>query len=152
MDNRPVDPGAAARAEKLGARPITNPWQTVRDAISDLPDPEHDAGASRLISNHRFQAGARSYAGHTGSPLDEPAKTLKAGVHGVPGGENMLARPDGSVRYFTVRESARLQTFPDTFVFHGSWTETMRQLGNAVPVRLAEVIGRGVAHKLKFAA
>jgi hypothetical protein len=29
--------------------------------------------------------------GHTGSPLDEPAKTLKAGVHGVPGGENMLA-------------------------------------------------------------
>ena len=56
---------------------------------------------------------ARKYlAGHTGSALDEPAKTLKAGDHGVPGGENMLMLPDGTVRYFTVRESARLQTFP----------------------------------------
>jgi DNA (cytosine-5)-methyltransferase 1 len=49
----------------------------------------------------------------------------------------MLAGPGGGVRYFTVRESARLQTFPDDYVFHGSWSETMRQLGNAVPVRLA---------------
>jgi DNA (cytosine-5)-methyltransferase 1 len=100
--------------------------------------------------NHRFQPGARSYPGHTGSPLDEPAKTLKAGVHGVPGGENMLVRPDGSIRYFTVRESARLQTFPDNFKFHGSWTETMRQLGNAVPVKLAEVIANSVRGHLRL--
>jgi DNA (cytosine-5)-methyltransferase 1 len=73
-------------------------------------------------------------------------------VHGVPGGENMLAKPDGEVRYFTARESARLQTFPDEFIFHGSWSETMRQLGNAVPVRLAEAIGRDVRRKLRFAA
>jgi DNA (cytosine-5)-methyltransferase 1 len=124
----------------------------VRDAIADLPDPEQGIEAAREIPNHRFQPGARAYPGHTGSPLDEPAKTLKAGVHGVPGGENMLAKPGGGVRYFTVRESARLQTFPDDYVFHGSWSETMRQLGNAVPVRLAEVIGRDVARKLKFAA
>lgn len=140
-----------ARAERLENRPITCAWQTVRDAIHDLPDPERDPGRCRGVANHRFQGGARSYAGHTGSPLDEPAKTLKAGVHGVPGGENMLANPDGSVRYFTVRESARLQTFPDAYIFHGSWTETMRQLGNAVPVRLAEVIGRDVARQLRFA-
>jgi DNA (cytosine-5)-methyltransferase 1 len=80
--------------------------------------------------------------------MDEPAKTLKAGVHGVPGGENMLRRADGSVRYFSVRESARLQTFPDTFRFHGSWTESMRQLGNAVPVQLAHAIGANVARNL----
>ena len=73
-------------------------------------------------------------------------------MHGVPGGENMLARPDGSVRYFSVRESARLQTFPDSFIFHGAWSEVMRQLGNAVPVRLAEVIGKDVARKLRYAA
>lgn len=123
------------------------PWVTVRDAIADLPDPE-----KRLrngIANHVFNPGARSYSGHTGSPLDEPAKTLKAGDHGVPGGENMLLRPDGSVRYFTVREAARLQTFLDDYVFCGSWTETMRQLGNAVPVRLAEVIARSVAATLR---
>ncbi|MGB6686053.1 MAG: DNA cytosine methyltransferase, partial [Candidatus Acidiferrum sp.] len=85
---------------------------------------------------------------HTGSPLDQPAKTLKAGDHGVPGGENMRARADESVRYFTVREAARLQTFPDDYTFRGPWTEAMRQLGNAVPVRLAEMVARSVADAL----
>jgi DNA (cytosine-5)-methyltransferase 1 len=60
----------------------------------------------------------------------------------------MLVRPDGSVRYFTAREAARLQTFPDTFRFHGSWSETMRQLGNAVPVALAHKVAASVASKL----
>jgi DNA (cytosine-5)-methyltransferase 1 len=124
------------------------PWQTVRDAMQGLPDPELYPRASAALLNHRFQPGAKSYAGHTGSPLDEPAKALKAGVHGVPGGENMLRRPDGRVRYFTVRESARLQTFPDDFQFQGSWTETMRQLGNAVPVQLARMVGNDVARYL----
>jgi DNA (cytosine-5)-methyltransferase 1 len=140
------------RAGKLAEKPSALPWVTVRDALEGLPDPETDpVGASKWL-NHRFQPGARSYAGHTGSPLDEPAKTLKAGVHGVPGGENMLARPDGGVRYFTVRESARLQTFPDDFLFHGAWSEVMRQLGNAVPVRLARIVGEDVARRLQSAA
>lgn len=123
------------------------PWQTVRDAISGLPAPAR--GANVEIPNHRFQPGARVYTGHTGSSLDAPAKTLKAGDHGVPGGENMMVRPDGSVRYFTVRESARLQTFPDWFEFPCSWTESMRQIGNAVPVRLSEVIAGSIAKALK---
>ncbi|GAB2175303.1 DNA cytosine methyltransferase [Dongia sp. agr-C8] len=138
----------AMRRSNSMLQPETMPWRTVRDAIGDLPDPEFDPANSHRYANHKFQPGARSYPGHTGSPLDEPAKTLKAGVHGVPGGENMLARPDGSLRYFSVRESARLQTFPDSFVFHGSWSETMRQLGNAVPVELAAVIAQDVKRHL----
>ena len=122
-------------------------WRTVRDALVGLPNPQ-SSEASR-IPNHKFQPGARKYPGHTGSNLDDPAKTLKAGDHGVPGGENMLANPDGSVRYFTVRESARLQMFPDWYVFQSSWTESMRQIGNAVPVRLATVIGASVSHALE---
>jgi DNA (cytosine-5)-methyltransferase 1 len=93
---------------------------------------------SSRIANHFINPGARSYPGHTGSALDEPAKTLKAGDHGVPGGENTLRLDDGQVRYLSVRECARLQTFPDDWVFQGSWTESMRQLGNAVPVALAQ--------------
>jgi len=60
----------------------------------------------------------------------------------------MLMRPDGSVRYFTIRESARLQTFPDNFAFRGSWSEAMRQLGNAVPVDLALLIANNVRDHL----
>ncbi|WP_395541027.1 DNA cytosine methyltransferase [Neotabrizicola sp. sgz301269] len=150
--HRPVDNAAKSRAMKLSERPIDKPWLTVRDAISDLPDPELSPGTAQGFHDHRFQPGARSYKGHTGSPLDEPAKTLKAGVHGVPGGENMLRRADGSVRYFTVRESARLQTFPDDMVFHGAWSETMRQLGNAVPCQLARIVASGVRGRLLAAA
>jgi len=107
--------------------------------------------ARRLLSkdtNHWLNPGARIYPGHTGSPLDEPAKVLKAGAHGVPGGEICFAYPSGEVRYFTVRECARLQTFPDDYVFMGSWTESMRQLGNAVPVLLAKVVAKGVHDRL----
>jgi DNA (cytosine-5)-methyltransferase 1 len=125
--------------------PPLDGWRTVRDAISDLPKPRAERSGDEPGLTHFAIPGARSYVGHTGSPYDEPAKTLKAGVHGVPGGENMLALPDGSVRYFTIRESARLQTFPDSFVFPNSWTESMRQIGNAVPVTLAE----SIAKKLK---
>lgn len=142
--HRPAPGRGAARAALLRQFPQIEPWQTVRDAIADLPDPELQPGVASRYHDHRLQPGARSYPGHTGSPLDEPAKTLKAGVHGVPGGENMLRRPDGSVRYFSVRESARLQTFPDEMIFHGSWTEAMRQLGNAVPCRLGAAVARQV--------
>ncbi len=145
-------PELAKRAEyyrRLNHRPniTARPWLTVRDVLQGIPDPEKPHRGLRF-TNHRFQGGARSYVGHTGSPLDLPAKTLKAGDHGVPGGENMMVKDDGSVRYFTVRESARLQTFPDGYAFHGAWGETMRQLGNAVPVTLAEVVAGSVAQKL----
>lgn len=123
------------------------PWKTVRDAISDLPNPVSSLEA-RFIPNHVHIPGARSYPGHTGSSLDAPAKTLKAGSHGVPGGENMLAYSNGKVRYFTVRECARLQTFSDDYVFPEVWGTAVKQLGNAVPVRLAEILARSISSKL----
>jgi DNA (cytosine-5)-methyltransferase 1 len=124
------------------------PWRTVRDALEGLPKPSKERLASEPALTHFQMPGARAYTGHTGSPLDEPAKTLKAGDHGVPGGENMLLYPDGSVRYFTVREAARLQTFPDDYIFGCAWTEAMRQLGNAVPVNLANTVARSVSATL----
>ncbi|SUP37474.1 Modification methylase HaeIII [Vibrio owensii] len=126
--------------------PETLPWVTVRDALSNIPDPRTNTEHSFL--NHEFKDGARSYPGHTGSYIDEPSKTLKAGAHGVPGGENMIRYEDGSIRYFTVRESARIQTFPDNYVLEGAWGEAMRQLGNAVPVELARKVGASVHEAL----
>ncbi len=149
--HRPQTENFSERKINLLDATLFKPWRTVRDVTADLPDPELFPKLAEKFSNHRFQPGARSYAGHTGSPLDEPAKTLKAGDHGVPGGENMLRRSDGSIRYFSVRESARLQTFPDEFIFHGSWTETMRQLGNAVPVDLATIVANSIRVQLEAA-
>ena len=112
LGKAPCSPTFAAEPFRQGRNPVARvrndmfvsfwrPWVTVRDAIGDLPHPGKAAGP---IPNHRLQLGARPYHGHTGSPWDLPAKALKAGDHGVPGGENMLANNDGSVRYFTVRE------------------------------------------------
>lgn len=138
---------AEALRSPQGADVGTERWQTVRDALRGLPDPL--AADSASWPNHTAQREARTYAGHAGSPLDAPAKALKAGVHGVPGGENMVSFPDGAVRHFTVREAARLQTFPDDYEFQGSWSEGMRQLGNAVPVELARVIATSIAGALR---
>lgn len=149
---RPLPPKlAASRVDQLlctSAPLLTKAWRTVRDVTCDLPEPTTTRGKTGFSVTHYDIPGARSYIGHTGSPLDEPAKTLKAGVHGVPGGENMLALSDGSVRYFTIRESARLQTFPDEFNFSGSWTESMRQIGNAVPVDIAQALALNLKNVL----
>ncbi len=136
-----VDVAAVRRLRKSGCEPRAKRWVTVRDRLKGLGEPTEE-------NNHCFQLGAKVYPGHTGSPLDQPAKALKAGDHGVPGGENMVVRDDGSVRYFTLRECARLQGLPDDFQFPKSWTESMRQLGNAVPVELATVAGIHIARIL----
>lgn len=135
-----------------GARPASSPgplapWRTVRDALLNVPEPEVGA-PHKWHPNHVGIDGARSYPGHTGSPWDEPAKTLKAGVHGVPGGENMLRRSDDTVRYFTVHESALLQTFPPEYVFVGSRSEAMRQIGNAAPTVVCELIAGAIHGRL----
>jgi DNA (cytosine-5)-methyltransferase 1 len=133
---------------KLAAEPLFKSpgrWRTVRDALIGLDEP----GGRSALPNHERQPGAKAYPGHTGSALDEPSKALKAGDHGVPGGENMLRYDNGRVRYFTIRESARIQTFPDAYVFPGSWTESMRQIGNAVPVELACTVARSIMRHIR---
>ena len=121
-------------------------WVSAGEALADMPPPGDTA--PKGLQGHIRRDGAKTYPGHTGSPTDRPAKTIKAGVNGVPGGENMLQFADGSVRYFTIREAARLQTFPDTWLFPGSWSVAMRQLGNAVPVEMARIVAESVASSL----
>jgi len=143
------------------------PWRTLRDALHGtdsqpalppvpwewLDRQEHHLGG---FTDHIGWPGARIYPGHTPNELDRPAKTVKAGVHGVPGGESVLLtdelwpeQPQDSPypyrhRYMTVRETARVMTFPDDWKLAGPRGEQMRQLGNAVPVALGEFFARKI--------
>lgn len=124
--------------EKYGLwTPELKPWKTMRDAFIGLGKPNG-------YGEHCLRTGARVYPGHTGSYIDEPSKTIKAGGHGVPGGENIVRFDDGTIRYLSILEAKRIQTFPDDYIITGSWGEAMRQLGNAVPVELAHIVGDSV--------
>ncbi|MFE6268805.1 DNA cytosine methyltransferase [Streptomyces goshikiensis] len=144
---------------------LLKPWRTLRDAIAGIDENEgvslppltvEDVAHKRQvdgIADHIGWPGARTYAGHTPNLLDRPAKTVKAGVHGVPGGESVMQLDDltfggSGYRYMTVRETARVMTFPDDWTLAGPRGEKMRQLGNAVPVKLGEVFAKAVAAAL----
>lgn len=127
----PANGGNAAADPRL-------PWRTVRDELAGLPAPSDNEGAAKM--NHWRILGARLYAGHAGSALDWPSKTIKAGVHGVPGGENIVIEDSGKARYYTLREAARIQSFPDVHFFAGARIHVTRQIGNAVPCRLAAAV------------
>jgi len=137
----------------------TTRWRTLRDALTGnlgygdylpLPAPREGQEA-KDFDFHVGIPGARLYKGHSGNPLDWPAKTIKAGVHGIPGGEHIVLLDDGSHRYLTIRECARVQTFPDSWTFEKPRTEASRQIGNAVPVHLATIMGTHVGNTIDYA-
>ena len=70
--------------------------------------------------------------------LDRPARTVTCrNLAGATGDMHRVVLPDGRRRRLTVREGARLQSFPDWFEFQGSETSCFNQVGNAVPPMLA---------------
>ena len=110
--------------------PATKPPVTLRDALQGLGEPN---GTNR----HELLGQATSYEGHEPSDPNAQAKTIRAGVHG-PGGGNNTVNTDNGLRYFTIREMARIQTFPDDYQFDAVWSHAIKEIGNACPPALAK--------------
>lgn len=140
-----LKPGTRERLGKWPHPARLDRWRTVRDVIADLPLPvERDQ--VHTAQGHVSWPGARLYRGHRGSDLDLPSKTIKAGVHGVAGGEHIVRLDDGSFRYLTVRECMRIQDLPNELEIDAPRTTAMKQVGNAVPPRIGYVFGRALLH------
>lgn len=76
---------------------------------------------------------------------DEPSLTLTTSPSQK---QTERCHPD-ETRPFTVREYARIQSFPDDWIFSGGITSQYKQIGNAVPVKLAEAMGNSIINSLE---
>ncbi len=93
--------------------------------------PCHEPGSDRI--GHRYVYGRLSW--------QDPAGTITARFDSFTRGKFAHPSEDRSI---TLREGARLQSFPDDFDFVGPKEEIAAQIGNAVPPLLAEAIGRAI--------
>lgn len=106
---------------------------TLQDAIGDLPEEYDDK-----IPNHqgsKCKVRIRNAMGNRATFWNKYSPTITARGSGT-GGPLIPPHPNAQ-RRFTVRECARIQTFPDQIVFAGSNSSGYRQIGNAVPVLMA---------------
>ncbi len=137
-------------------------WRTLKDAIADLDDPEPEftsysekrlqylrllkAGQNWRYLPEELKKAAMGGAYHSGGgkvgfyrrlSWDKPSPTITTCPHQK---ATDMCHPV-ELRPLSVRESARIQTFPDDWIFHGSITSKYKQIGNAVPPMFAQAIG-----------
>jgi DNA (cytosine-5)-methyltransferase 1 len=108
---------------------------TLKDAIGDLPI-EYKTDIQHIGTKHK--CAVTGYLGNRELKWDEPSPTI-TGRGGGSGGPVIHNHPSLK-RRLTVRECARIQTFPDSFEFVGSISSMYRQLGNAVPCKFSEYL------------
>jgi DNA (cytosine-5)-methyltransferase 1 len=128
------------------------PAMTVRDAfcrrpMDGLPNHIKREHGSRVRARYlKLKPGKRDKIDHTDRlEWDQPSGTVLVGSS--EGGGRPHIHPE-EPRVITVREAARLQTFPDDWVFAGTSTAQYRLTGNAVPVSLAKAVGDSLRTEL----
>lgn len=130
-------------------------WRTAKDGIDDLWDkvnnlsiPNH---TSRDISKAKFYPG-KKMQGNNRISEDRPSPTIRAEHHGnieahyrttLENKEDMAGW-----RRLSVRECARLQSFPDSYIFTTSASAAYKAIGNAVPPVMAWHIARSIFYTL----
>lgn len=136
--------------------------KTVHDAIADLENAPYDPEFSHVPPNHAKHVAERwaklgpgevdpNYRRGRLDP-NKPSVTIRAGGGYGPKGDHLAGfhppiHPT-QPRQLTVREAARIQSFPDDWILKGSKTAQGRQIGNAVPVGLAEAVAKHVVKML----
>ena len=86
-----------------------------------------------------YKVAYRNFTGHRRTDSEKPSPTILARGNGK-GGVCAIPHYNG-LRRLTIRESASIQTFPEDYFFCGAMGSCYRQVGNAVPVRFAKLLG-----------
>ena len=139
-------------AKNYHPKPILEPseYVTTGEAISDLMEHPEDKKFNHVPTKHRpdmaqkmleLPEGKSLYKGYSDAwkkcPWNEASCTIKENHGGV----NIHPKLP---RVLTAREMARLQSFPDDFIFEGKKNKQLVQIGNAVPPLLGKAIGLAV--------
>lgn len=137
--------------------PLLNPreYVTTQEAIEDLMKHPEDPAFNHEMTRHSLEMqerlrmvpeGKSLYENYSDAwkkcPWDAPSCTIKENHGGV----NIHPRLP---RVLTVREMARLQSFPDDFIFHGARKWQQVQVGNAVPPLMGKAIGLALRKSLE---
>ena len=130
----------------VGGKGLPSAWAL--QSVEGLPNHDIRKHGDRVRRRYsRIPPGQRDRTDHTDRiDPDRPSGTVLVGSAAGGGRPHIHPYED---RVITVREGARLQSFPDWYVFHGGSTSQYRQIGNAVPPLLAYEVGKAVAHALQ---
>lgn len=144
-------------------------WLTLKDAIGDLPAPLPASGKNKAnkhlsIPNNEYMTGSFStiyMSRNRRRDWDEPSFTIQAGGRHAPlypGSAKMCKVKEDEWKFegnnpeyrrLSVRECARIQTFPDNFIFYyENIADGYKMIGNAVPVKLANAIAKQIMSDL----
>jgi len=115
------------------------PWVSIKTALKHYPDPDKpNKYLNHIYSSYKVEY--RNFTGHRATDPDKPSPTILARGNGK-GGVCAIPHYNGK-RRLTIRESATIQTFPENFEFIGHMNSCYRQIGNAVPVQFAKLLGK----------
>jgi len=125
-------------------------WVSIKEAIGDLEDKKEDINFNHILTSHNAEftekikntpIGKSVFGNYSDAFFkaypDQPSRTVKENHGGV------FVHYKHN-RVMTPRELARLQSFPDDFIFEGSKSKQLVQIGNAVPVGLAKAIAEHI--------